>query len=192
MPVDEDADGKFRESTCVRDDGVSTGEPSLEAPSVGQEHHRTGGPDQPVSEPERPPPPWTPEEPLAAGAGPSIEGSPLGLIATQVAELVRARGAVREDELARAFARHYEVDVPASWQRTLKRFAWTGKALGYLEFDRDVWRPGLVMPHPDPRYGDGPFARSSNARTSCWPTTVTLSRRCSPRSTAAHVRRGCR
>ena len=87
----------------------------------------------------------------------SIEGTPLGLIAARVAELARAHGAIREADLAHAYASHFDVDVPGLWQRTLKRFAWTGKALRYLELDGDVWRPGSVTPHPDPRYGDWTF-----------------------------------
>ena len=125
-----------------------------------------------------------------AGATPSIDGSPLGLIAMRVAELVRARGSIGEDELARAYASHYDVEVPASWQRTLKRFAWTGKALRYLELDGDIWRPGLetAASRPAIRRLDIPRDRGARGRIP-GPTTTTRSRICSPRSTAARAPR---
>ena len=103
------------------------------------------------------PPARASDAPLATH--PSVEDTPLALIAMQIAELVAARGSLSQDELASAYAARYDVVVPTAWHRTLNRFAWTAKGLRYLELEGDTWWPGAEEAHVDKRYGDWTFTR---------------------------------
>jgi hypothetical protein len=68
-------------------------------------------------------------------------------------------GQVSQDRLPEAYASHYDVVVPPTWHRTLKRFAWTAKGQRYVELANDTWTVGTATARPDDRYGDWTFRK---------------------------------
>jgi hypothetical protein len=82
---------------------------------------------------------------------------PLAAIVVILTEAVRASGTLSAAQLPGAFERVSGTSVPAQRAEILRGIAWQGTALKYLQHEKvdgdDVWRPGLVLPAQDRRWG---------------------------------------
>ena len=96
------------------------------------------------------------------GAGhhvPNLDDLPLREAVVLVTELVSASGPVPDAQLKRAFETHHMGGGSRLNARTLYRFAWTAKGMGYLDLQDETWTATGKAPAEDDRYGDWTFNR---------------------------------
>jgi hypothetical protein len=109
-PRQDERDRSLTEAAPVASVVVAVDTGLLSIPGAEPQPPVSAEREEPVPAPDPSPELLTPAVSTPPGEVLSIEGTALGLMALRVAELVRVRGSIREDDLATAYASHYDVD----------------------------------------------------------------------------------